>query len=114
MRTIVAASEVHSQLERRVESITFPSLASLTSAQVMDRVPRRLDELENLADPCFTGVASFGCDAGSQSEPYEAEQNGLKNRFVFLVERAIQEYVPSKFGLRQLDVYPFGGNESLP
>ena len=51
---------------------------------------------------------------GSQSEPYEAEQNGLKNRFVLLVKRAIQEYVPTKFGPRQLDVYPFGGNESLP
>ena len=40
LSTIASASKVHPQLERHIETIMFPLFAGLTSAKVMDGVPR--------------------------------------------------------------------------
>ena len=92
----------------------FSHHAGLTSAEVVDRVPGGCNQLEELVDPRLTGVTAFGRDARCQSEPYEAEENGLENLFVFLVQWTVQKHVPIECGVDQVDVYPWGGNGSLP
>ena len=97
------------------KGMLFSHRAGLTSAEVVDRVPGGCNQLEKLVDPCLTGVSPFGGYTRGQSEPYEAEENSLENLFVFLVQWTIQKYVSIECGVvDQVDVYPWGGNGSLP
>ena len=110
---IVTTSKVHPELERHVEPVVFPGLASLTSADVVDRVARGGNQFENLVDPGFASVTSFDRDAWSQSESHQAEENSLEERFVFFVKRTIQEYVSIEFGVDQPAVLSFGRKRVL-
>ena len=90
-RTVAAASEVQTQLERHVESIVLAFLPCLTPTQIVNGISGRLDEVQYLADAGLASVAAFRGDSRFQAKPHEAEQNGPQDAVLIFVQRAVYE-----------------------
>ena len=69
----------------------FALRLGLTPAEVVHGVLGRPNQVDYLVDSRFSRVATLGCDAGLEAEPHEAEQHGLENVAIVLVERAVYE-----------------------
>ena len=65
--------------------------ARLVPVEIVYGVSGRLNQVDDLADPRFAGVATLGGDARLEAEPHEAEQDGLEDVVVVFVEGAVYE-----------------------
>jgi len=95
-------SVVDSQFEWHVKARELAGYVGANSAEVVDRVSAGVNQFDDLVESCFSAVKTFGCDSRVEVAVYEAEEDGLQDRPVVLVEWAIDEHAVVVAGVGDL------------
>jgi hypothetical protein len=89
---ILSTTIVYAKLKWHVKPIVFTFLACLSTAQVMDGKLACFNEPANFVEAVLSPVISLCRDPWRKAKINYAEQDGLQNRRVFFVKRAVDEY----------------------
>src|ERR1019366_4743332 len=93
-RTEPLASQIQAQLERHVKAWERTAFIELDPRDVVNRVPRRCDQIEDLVQSKLARIESAPSAQRTKPPDDHGEHIRLKDRRIGFVERAVDEDAP--------------------